>query len=58
MGHGGFQAKCNNATSAADWSSLKAAMEKIENKERFPLSHGTPAAIYRNRKTIFVALGI
>jgi hypothetical protein len=33
-------------------------MEKMENKERFPLPHGTAAAIYLCLNTIFVALGI
>jgi hypothetical protein len=31
-------------------------MEKMENKERFPLSHGTAAAISLNLFTVFVAL--
>jgi hypothetical protein len=34
------------------------AMEKMENKERFPLSHGTATTILMNLITIFVALGI
>jgi hypothetical protein len=34
------------------------AMEKMENKERFPLFHGTAAAICLCLKTIFVAFGI
>jgi hypothetical protein len=33
-------------------------MEKMENKERFPLSHGTAATICMNLFTKFVALGI
>jgi hypothetical protein len=33
------------------------AMEKMENKRRFPLSHGTAAAIFMKRKRNFVALG-
>jgi hypothetical protein len=33
-------------------------MEKMENKERFPLSHGTATAILMNLFTKFVALGI
>jgi hypothetical protein len=33
-------------------------MEKMENKGRFPLSHGTAAAISMNLKTRSVALGI
>jgi hypothetical protein len=33
-------------------------MEKMENKERFPLFHGTAAAICLCLNTIFVALGI
>jgi hypothetical protein len=33
-------------------------MEKMENKERFPLSHGTAAAIGLILFTIFVALGV
>jgi hypothetical protein len=36
----------------------KKAMEKMENKERFPLSHGTATAICMNLFTRFVALGI
>jgi hypothetical protein len=36
----------------------KKAMEKMENKERFPLSHGTATAISMNLFTKFVALGI
>jgi hypothetical protein len=32
-------------------------MEKMENKERFPLSHGTATAIFMNPFTKFVALG-
>ena len=36
----------------------KAAMEKMENKGRFPLSHGTAAAIYMNLFTRLVALGV
>jgi hypothetical protein len=31
-------------------------MEKMENKERFPLFHGTAAAIFMNLFTVFVAL--
>jgi hypothetical protein len=31
-------------------------MEKMENKGRFPLSHGTATAIYLNLFTNFVAL--
>jgi hypothetical protein len=34
------------------------AMEKMENKELFPLSHGTAAAISMNLMTRFVALGV
>jgi hypothetical protein len=30
----------------------------MENKERFPLSHGTATAIYMNLFTKFVALGL
>ena len=33
-------------------------MEKMENKERFPLSHGTATAIYMILFPIFVALGL
>jgi hypothetical protein len=33
------------------------AVEKMENKERFPLSHGTATAIFMNPFTKFVALG-
>jgi hypothetical protein len=33
-------------------------MEKMENKERFPLSHGTAATICMNLFTKFVALGV
>jgi hypothetical protein len=33
-------------------------MEKMENKERFPLSHGTAAVISIDLFTNFVALGI
>jgi hypothetical protein len=33
-------------------------MEKMENKERFPLSHGTATTISINRFTKFVALRI
>src|ERR1700727_2059030 len=33
-------------------------MEKMKTKRRFPLFHGTTAAIFRNSFTIFVALGI
>jgi hypothetical protein len=51
------RSKCNNGTSTADSTSLKEAMEKRENKEPFPLSHGTATTIYMNRFTIFVALG-
>jgi len=36
---------------------LETAMEKMENKERFPLSHGTTAAISMNLFKNFVALG-
>jgi hypothetical protein len=32
-------------------------MEKMKNKERFSLSHGTATAISRNRKRNWVALG-
>ncbi|MBB5065083.1 hypothetical protein HDF15_003446 [Granulicella mallensis] len=31
-------------------------MEKLENKERFPLSHGTAATMSMNQFDIFVAL--
>jgi hypothetical protein len=34
------------------------AMEKMENKERFPLSHGTATAIFMDLFTESVALGI
>jgi hypothetical protein len=34
------------------------AMEKMENKERFPLSHGTATAIFMNLFPESVALGI
>jgi hypothetical protein len=34
------------------------AMEKMENKGRFPLSHGTAAAICLILFTLFVALGL
>ena len=37
--------------------SVEATMEKVENKERFPLSHGTAAAISMNLFAKFVALG-
>jgi hypothetical protein len=33
-------------------------MEKMENKERFPLSHRTAAAIPMNLIRKFVALGV
>ena len=33
-------------------------MEKMENKERFPLSHGTATAIFMNLSTKRVALGL
>jgi hypothetical protein len=36
---------------------LEEAMEKMENKERFPLSHGTATAIFMNLFAKFVALG-
>jgi hypothetical protein len=36
----------------------KGAMEKMENKGRLPLSHGTTTAISLNLFTQFVALGL
>jgi hypothetical protein len=33
-------------------------MEKMENKERFPLSHGTTATEHKDLKLNFVALGV
>jgi hypothetical protein len=36
----------------------KKAMEKMENKDRFPLSHGTATAICMILFTKFVALGV
>jgi hypothetical protein len=33
-------------------------MEKLENKGRFPLSHGAAAAIFMNLNTEFVAIGV
>jgi hypothetical protein len=52
------RSKCNSAPSRFVRRWQKEAMEKMENKGRFPLFHGTAAAIYLNLFTKFVALGI
>jgi hypothetical protein len=48
--------KCNSASSRLGRRWQKEAMEKMENKEHFPLFHGTAAAIFMNLFTVFVAL--
>ena len=53
---GGFKVEVQQITSRLSSRRLEDAMEKMENKERFPLSHGTAAAIYMNRCMMSVAL--
>jgi hypothetical protein len=47
MGHGGFKVQVQQRI-----------IQTSQNKERFPLSHGTATAIYLNMFTNFVALGL
>ena len=50
--------KCNSASFRRVRRWQNKAMEKMENKERFPLSHGTATVIYLNLFTNVVALGL
>jgi hypothetical protein len=52
------RSKRNNGSFCTARRWLEHAMEKMENKERFPLSHGTATAICMNLFTMFVAPGI
>jgi RNA:NAD 2'-phosphotransferase (TPT1/KptA family) len=52
------RSKCNSASFRRVRRWQNKAMEKMENKRRFPLSHGTATAIDLKLFAIFVALGL
>jgi len=58
VGHGGFKVQVQQRTIQIRQEMAKRSHGKDGNKGRFPLSHGTAAAIYLNLFTKFVALGI
>ena len=59
MGHGGFKPQVQQRIIKSRHElSGGEPWKKMENKERFPLSHGTATAIYMNLFPIFVALGL
>jgi hypothetical protein len=59
MGHGGFKVQMQHAPqSTSARVSQRDAVEKLENKRRFPLSHRAAAAIFMNLNIRFVAFGI
>jgi hypothetical protein len=48
MGHGGFKLQVQQRMFKTSLEILENCHGKDGNKERFPLSHGTAAAIYMN----------
>jgi len=55
---GGFKVQVQQCITLSGQRMAKGAMEKMENKGRLPLSHGTTTAISLNLFTQFVALGL